>query len=250
MAKEYSIIFAFVLMGSVVFATEAYAEDNFDILIETGAVWQSRNDVQIPSNSGTRLEVDEFNDGPFYYYRIESYYRVNQKHALRLVYAPFEIEVTGRPGKAVVFDGQAFSDSEDLTIRYKFNSYRLSYIYGFWDFGDDQLNLGFTGKVRDAKTTFSQSNISESYDNVGFVPLLYFEYQKTLNSNWNLNFNVDLAAAAQGRAVDAALKARYKFREKSSLGVGVRSLEGGADNEKVFAFSWFNYALLELKLSF
>ncbi len=63
----------------------------------------------------------------------------------------------------------------------------------------NQLNLGFTGKVRDAETTFSQLGVSSSYDNVGFVPLLYFEYQKSLGTNWNFNLTMDAAAAPQGR---------------------------------------------------
>lgn len=226
------------------------AQNKFDLFIETGGVWQSRNDTQIPPGTGTRFEVDKFNQGPFFHYRLESYYKINQNYALRLVYAPFNIIVTGRADGPVVFNGQTFLNTEDLTIRYQFNSYRLSYVYGFWGFEADQLNLGFTGKIRDAKTSFSQQVLSSSYDNVGFVPLIYFEYQKALGVNYTLNFTADAAAAPQGRAVDAAIKVRRPIGANSSLGLGVRSLEGGADNEKLFTFSWFNYALLELRLAF
>ena len=79
---------------------------------------------------------------------------------------------------------------------------------------------------------------------------MYFEYQKSLGEKWSLNLKVDGAVAPQGRALDAALKLRHKIGRNSSLGVGLRSLEGGADNEKVYTFSWFNYALLEFKLNF
>ncbi|MCB9026536.1 MAG: hypothetical protein H6625_09485 [Bdellovibrionaceae bacterium] len=227
-----------------------YAENKFEVFIEIGSVWQNRNDIQIPPDTGTRFDIDQIDEGPFFHYRIESHYRFNKNHALRFVYAPFFVEVTGRADRDVFFKDQNFSNSEDLTINYQFNSYRLGYIYGFRGFDRDQINLGITTKIRDAKTTFSQSGRSSSYDNVGFVPLLYFEYQKALNSNWNLNFTVDGAAASQGRAIDAALKARYLIVEGLSLGIGLRSLEGGAENKKVFTFSWFNYALLDLKASF
>ena len=231
-------------------STIAQAASHFELMIEAGGIWQNRNDTQIPPDTGTRFEIDRFNKGPFLHHRLEAYYRLNKNHALRMVYAPSNIEVTGRASNSITFNGQSFNSTEDLTIQYQFNSYRLSYLYGFWGFNDDQLNIGFTGKVRDARTTFIQGGTVSSYDNVGFVPLLYFEYQKALGKKWNLNLTLDAAAAPQGRAIDAAIKARRKIGKESSLGIGFRSLEGGADNEKVFTFSWFNYAVIELKMSF
>lgn len=228
----------------------SYASDTIDLFVELGGIWQNRNDTQISPQAGTRFEIDSLNKGPFLHYRLEGYYRFSKKHALRAVYAPSNFEVTGPPGKAITFNGQNFTSNDDLTVNYKFNSYRLSYIYGFWGFGKDQINIGFTGKVRDAETAFSQPGVRSSYSNIGFVPLIYFEYQKSIGESWTLNFTVDAAAASQGRAIDAALKARRSFGTDTSLGLGFRTLEGGADNEKVFAFSWFNYALLELRQSF
>lgn len=226
----------------------ASEESPFELIVETGTVWQSRNDIQIPPPTGTRLAIDEFNTGPFFHYRLEGFYRFNDKHALRALVAPSDIEVTGRANQSTVFNGKTFSIAQDLTIRYQFNSYRLSYIYGFGGFGSDQINLGFTAKIRNASTTFTQGDQTTTYDNVGFVPLLYFEYRKALDENWEFHFNMDAAAASQGRAIDAALKLRRKIAEKMKLGLGLRTLEGGADNDKVYTFSWFNYAVADLKI--
>lgn len=234
----------------LLFSTSTTAENNFDLFLETGAVWQTKNDTQIPPDTGTRFKIDQFGSGPFSHARIEAYYRFKQQQAVRLVYAPLNIEVTGRPADTVIFNGQSYSSSEDLTVNYKFNSYRLSYLYGFNGFEDDQINIGFTAKIRDAKTTFKQAGVSSSYSNIGLVPLFYFEYQKALNPDWLVNLTLDAAAASQGRAIDAALKLRRKFAENLSMGLGIRTLEGGANNDKVYTFSWFNYALLDLKIGF
>ena len=214
------------------------------------AMWQNRNDTQIPPDTGTRFAIDSINKGPFLFYRIEAVLRLNNKHALRALYAPFEISATGRLSETVNFQGTDYLTSSDLTVSYKFNSYRLSYIYGFWGFDGDQLNIGFTGKIRDADTTFTQSGASLNYDNVGFVPLFYFAYLKTLNQNWKFHLTLDAAAAPQGRAFDAGFKFHRTLGKNSQLGIGLRSLEGGAANEKVFTFSWFNYALLDYTYSF
>ena len=236
-----SFVFTFFI------CTFVFAENKWDLMIETGGVWQHRNDIRIPSQGGTEVKAHLFGQGPFFHHRIESYYRINKRHTLRAVYAPFRVQVSGPINQSTEFNGQSFSSSQDLMIQYTFNSYRLSYIYGFWGFGNHQLNLGVTGKVRDANILFSQPGVNRSYANIGFVPLVYFEYQKALSPHWTLNFNVDAAAASQGRAIDGAIKFRRNMNQHSSLGLGLRSLEGGADNTRVFTFSWFNYAVLDLR---
>jgi len=244
----YTLLYFLVLM---LLSSGAMAQkDHFDFMLETGAVWQVKNDVQINPNSGTRYNIDNLDSGPFFHYRAEGIFRFKKNHAIRGVYAPSDIEVTGRANGPVVFNGQTFNSNQDLTVRYQFNSYRLSYIYALWGFNDDQFNLGITAKVRDAEITFTQGGTSSSYDNVGFVPLIYLEYQKALSQNFLFNFNVDAAAASQGRAIDAAIKFRYRLDNDWQIGAGARSLEGGADNDKVYTFSWFNYAVVDLVARF
>lgn len=231
-------------------AFKANAFNKFDLTFETGGVWQNRNDFQIPPTSGTRFEMDQVDSGPFLHYRLEGYYRINEKHALRFVFAPSQIETTGELSGAVNFNGQNFLSGDDLTVKYKFNSYRLSYLFAFWGFEGDQLNLGITAKVRDAKISLSQNLTHSEYDNIGVVPLIYFEYQKVMTSKLSFHFTLDAAFAPQGRAVDGSAKVRYKVRDNLSLGLGFRSLEGGADNEKVYTFSWFHYVLMDLNIAF
>ena len=230
------------------YAITVSAEFNF--MLESGAVWQHRNDVKIPGNTGTRVNFDEFNQGPFFHYRGELYWKITDNHNLRAVYAPLNIAVKGRlPGNAL-FDGVSFSTSEELEVNYKFNSYRLTYFYSYWQSGKSFLNLGVTGKIRDAEIEFKQPSQKASYDNVGFVPLLFVEYQAPIGSDWLFHTNIDAAAAPQGRAIDLTVKFRRPFMEKYKLGFGLRSLEGGADNDKVFTFSWLNYAILDISGEF
>lgn len=220
------------------------------IVLETGAVWQHRNDLKIPGDSGTRLDFDEFNPGPFLHYRTEVFVKLTEKHNLRLLYAPFQISVEGPIKYDIDYNGETFSKNEDLEINYKFNSYRLTYYFTFWDSGDDVFGIGLTGKVRDAEIELKQSNLQSNYDNLGFVPLLYFIYQTSFSQQWYFNFNMDAAAAPQGRAFDIALGLRNKISPNFDLGIGLRTLEGGADNDKVMTFSWFNYAVVDLVTRF
>ena len=55
---------------------------------------------------------------------------------------------------------------------------------------------------------------------------------------------MDGLASPQGRALDLGLLARYDINDAWYLAGGYRTLEGGADNDSVYNFAWFNYAVL------
>jgi hypothetical protein len=227
-----------------------HAQASFTINVEAGALWQNRNDVQIPPDTlGTRVELDRFGEGPFAYSRIEAFYRPLKNHGFRFLIAPFSVNVSGQPAQNIQFNGTTFAANTPTDFTYTFNSYRATWFYAFWGHGDDQLNLGFTAKIRQAETRFQQGALSSTYDNVGFVPLVYFEYQKALSPHWRLNFSMDGLAGGPGRAFDVALKIRRQMSESTHLGIGYRTLEGGADNDEVFTFSWFNYALVDFGIT-
>lgn len=222
-----------------------------DLMLEGGAVWQYRNDLQIPPNTqGTRLALDQIDDGPFGYYRAEVFWRYSKNHGARLVYAPFKVTLNNRPSQSIDFNGQSFSSGLDTEYTFQFNSYRLTYFYALWGHGEDQLNIGFTAKIRDADTIISQGGVSRNYDNVGFVPLIYLEYQKSLESNWLFHTSLDGLAGGPGRAFDWAIKFRKKISDLATLGIGTRFLDGGADNDEVFTFALFQYYTAEVIFHF
>lgn len=228
---------------------QVFASD-LSLQVETGAVWQHQNDVKITPQNGTLVEFDHFNQGPFFHYRLDFIYKFNDKHALRGVYAPFNIRVSDKITAPVSFNNQTFAAGQDLTINYKFNSYRLGYLYKLYDSSSLVFNIGATLKVRDAKIEFVQNSTKTKYDNVGLVPLLFVSLDYEMSNSWNLHSDMDFAAAPQGRAIDLTVKARKELSKNSQLGFGVRSLEGGADNDKVYTFSWFNYLVVDYIISF
>lgn len=230
---------------------ESWAASKWDLVLESGVAWQTRNDVQIPNSaSGTRFALDEADSGPFWFYRTEIFYRPAKNHGFRALYAPFEIQVQNTPASSITFDGTTFNAGESTTYDYKFNSYRLTYFYAFRGHGDSQLNVGFTAKIRDADVRLTQGARTENYDNVGFVPLFYFEYQEVISGNWLFHLSFDGLAGGPGRAFDVSLKLRRKFADWGFASIGTRFLEGGADNDKVYSFSLINYALVDLGLKF
>lgn len=219
----------------------------WSVSLETGAVWQSRNDVRNPGDSGTRFSIDNtIDDGPYHFYRLESFFNFSDKNQLRFLIAPFRISESGIPDKDIFFVDQTFSAGQKTKFAYKFNSYRLSYRWLYKDDPSWRMWLGATAKIRDAEIAAQQGNIKAKDSNVGFVPLfnLYSDYQ--LNNEWRFIVDFDGLVGPQGRAIDLGLKFHYDIDKRWYLGAGYRTLEGGVDNDKVYNFAWFNYALLSI----
>jgi len=85
---------------------------------------------------------------------------------------------------------------------------------------------------------------------VGVAPLLNFSADWAFARRWKAIFDFEGLAGGPGRALDLALKVRYDLTDRWSLGAGYRMLEGGVDNDEVYNFSWFNYALLTIGYRF
>lgn len=213
--------------------------------VEAGPVWQSRNDVQVPGDTGTRFSLtDLVGTGPFPYVRVELAYQINDKHSLRFLLAPLGYTETGVLDKNVSFAGQSFSAGQATEVKYQFNSYRATYRYRFFDNDSWQWHVGGTLKVRDAEIRLSQGSVSASDTDTGVVPLLSLYGEYRLTNAWTFIFDMDGLASSQGRALDLGLLARYDLSDAWYLAGGYRTLEGGADNDSVYNFAWFNYAVL------
>lgn len=228
------------------FASNATSDDlKWGLGVEVGPVWQSKNDVQIPGDTGTRFSLGDFaGSGPFPFVRLELTYDINTRHSLRFLLAPFEYTETGTFNNDVFFVDQTFVAGQATEASYRFNSYRATYRYLFYRNEKWRWRIGVTAKIRDAEITLQQAGKFASDSNTGIVPLLnlYGEYQPA--DRWNLIIDFDGLASPQGRALDLALIARYDLSRQWFVGGGYRMLEGGADNSEVYNFALFNYLLL------
>lgn len=233
-----------LLIVAIFYTCSGFANGSpWSVSLETGALWQARNDVRIPGAGGTRFSIAEIaSAGPFSYYRLESTLDVGDKGQLRLLMAPFRYTESGVPGTDILFVDQTFNAGQQTDFTYQFNSYRVSYRYRYKDTPSWRLWLGGTVKIRDAKIALRQGAVSARDANVGVVPLfnLYSDYR--LTPRWRLVTDFDGLVGPQGRALELGLRLLYAIDEHWYLGAGYRTLEGGADNEDVYNFAWFNYA--------
>jgi hypothetical protein len=237
----FALMMVFLLHGS------SRAEWHFDV--ETGAAISGYNDVQIPGDIGTRFSLsEELDSDPALFWRLRISRDLGEKHHLSLLIAPLRLESDGGFDRVVSFAGVDFPANADIKARYRFDSYRLTYRYRFYQ--DEKLfaGIGLTAKIRDAEISLSDASGKASKVNTGFVPLINLKLHWRFNEKLGILLQGDGLAAPQGRAEDFLLAGLYSLNERLDLKIGYRFLEGGADNDEVYNFTLVNYAVIGVTL--
>jgi hypothetical protein len=220
------------------------ADAQFGGAIEGDLTWQTRNDVRIPGNGGTKFDLTDFTSDPKSSFRVYLGYLFGGRHELRALYAPFSLETTGQFSTPVVFEGATYAAGTSTKAKYMFNSYRLTYAYHFEARGSFRWAAGFTGKIRDAEIRLTQGGNSTAKADVGFVPLLNLQAFWDLGGDWLVRADFDGSAAPQGRAIDLGLFMEKDLKKSGIVFIGYRTIEGGADNDTVYNFAWLNKAVV------
>ncbi len=221
------------------------------VRLEVGSLWQTRNDVRIPGEGGTRFsKSDLIGEGTFSVQRLTADWDRDEHHSFRAVLAPIEIDGSGTLPQQTDFAGETFASGVRTRGSYKFSSYRLGYRYTFHHSDAWRLRMGGTLFVRDAKVELVQGATRASDSNVGLVPLLNLAAEYSPGPRWGVIAELDGLAAPQGRAIDFSLRGRYDLSHGLSLGVGYRTIEGGADNDDVFNFAWLHVVFVDVAFRF
>ena len=244
------LLVALLLANAPSLAQSNAAEQRFGIGLEAGAVWFSRNDIRIPGDTGTEFDMTKLTgSGPAAFFRLDGHWDINDKHGLRVVLAPLEVSGTGELPEDTEFAGETFPAGPTAGT-YKFNAYKFTYRYTFFDRPNLRWRVGFTGVVRDANVELKQGSLQANDDNVGFVPTLHLSSDYRFADKWTLRFDFDGLAGGPGRLFDVALKLDYALNDSWRIGGGYRTLEGGADTDDVYSFGWLHYAVLDVRYLF
>jgi hypothetical protein len=247
--RRFLPLLALILSPALTRADENALRPVLDL--ETGAVWASRNEAQVPGDSGTRFSLA--NGGDFQT-RTEPFVRVKAgltygRHTLYAVFAPLRLEGSGRSERDIQFRNLTFTADGDARVRYRFDTYRLTYRYTLVSASAFDLAVGATALVRDAEIRLSQPGQATSERNTGFVPLLSLRMALRLGGPFTLSLDGDALAAKQGRAEDVALALEFATGDLVFRG-GYRLLEGGTDTSKVYNIAWLNHAVVGVSYRF
>ncbi len=246
---ERSIPVALLAVGLAGVAARASAGD-FRFAVEGGAAWQTRNDFRIPGDGGTLVKLADYDSGPVPAFRATLSWDFSDHQAVRLLAAPLGIETTFTPSEPIVFQDLVFPAGQPTDAKYVFNSWRATWYWRFTPGERWSFRLGATLKVRDAEIGLAGAPGRSVKDDLGVVPLLYAYARYQATDRVALEAEADALAAPQGRAEDVSLKAVVRLSDSVDLDLGYRLLEGGADNDEVYTFAFFHYAVAGVRVRF
>ena len=210
--------------------------------LELGLFHFTRNDARIPGDTGTRFALDDLTGSSGASARLQGTWWWNERNALRLTAAPLSISGTDLLGQDVDFAGERFAAGEPTRGEYRFNTYRLTWRYRFEPGQRWEWSAGAAVLVRDARIRLTQGQLSAKDDDLGLVPLLHAHGRYRLGERTTLVLDFEGLWAPQGRAFDVALRAEREFANGWYGHLGLRTLEGGADNDNVYTFAWVHFA--------
>jgi opacity protein-like surface antigen len=244
----------FLIPGTalLLFSLTPRADAEFEFDLESGAVWNTKANVQIPQEGGTffSLAKDLDADNPQAFFRGRFTWHLGERHDLSVLYAPLEMDFSGRFDRTVRFAGTDFRADANTTGFYRFDSYRFTYRYNLIHNEQVEFGVGITAKIRDAEVNLRQGGRSADDSNTGFVPLLNYRLQWRFSQPFSLLTEGDALGAPQGHAIDASAALQWHATDNLTFRVGYRILDGGADNDSVYTFSRFHYSLVGVSFRF
>lgn len=210
--------------------------------LEAGATFQSRNDLQVPGNTGTRFDLDRLQGSPVSpLLRAAVDWDPWARHGFRLSYQYLRNEGTGTLPGATNFANGTFQPAPFATkAEYRFDTWRATYRYTLWRSETLRVRIGLTGLIRDAEIRLSQNGQVRRDADVGFVPLLHASFDWRFAPRWTLQGDIDALGASQGRAIDLGLRVAHDVGANWQVLAGYRFLDGGVDNSSVFNFARFH----------
>jgi hypothetical protein len=239
-----------VLFAAGSASAQTSSPGRISISVEGLNVWQQRNDVRIPPDTGSEFSlVDLVGSSPTPSVRVMGTADVTDRQQVHFVYAPLRLSGRGTPAVPIAFAGTTFALAPTEAV-YKFSSYRGTWSYRVYQGPTWTWRIGFTGFVRDARIALTQADRTAEDADVGFVPLGHVSVDARLSARWSAGLVLDGSAAPQGRAIDFAATLEYRPAPRWRVFGGYRTIEGGADVDAVYAFAWLNAVVSGLGVRF
>lgn len=237
-----------IILLSILFTLPLFGASGFIASLQGGALFTTYNDARLPGDSGSTISyVDDVDADTGFSPRIEAGYEFSFPLYVGLMASTLTTEGSGTLNRDITFDNRTFSKGTKVDGTYRFDSYRLTARYYFYSTNRLTIGAGLTGKIRSAEITLKGGGQEGSLTNIGAVPLLNLYVKAGITEPLSVLFYGDGAWSPYGRAEDYLAGLVYDIHSNLSLMAGYRILEGGADNDEVYTFSMFHYAVFGLE---
>jgi hypothetical protein len=235
------------------------------LVAEAGSLGSIYNMGQFGSDA-TRLDLRQASgqDSLLPYTRWSAELTLAERHTVVLLYQPLSSTGTFVPASEVREEGVTFPAGQPLTTTFSFPFSRFSYLYAAIQNTRGRLELGGSGQIRNARTTFQSADGSRYAisQGIGFVPALKARGRLDFDSGLWLGFEIDGIYApisvlngsdndTKGAILDASVRAGLMLPRQAGVFLNVRYLGGGATSGRDRAASdyvnnWLHFLFVGL----
>ncbi len=228
----------------------ARAELSLDL--ETGVAFSGYNDLRIPNDDNNTMFsfTKDLDSDPVMYGRANLHYQITPRHEVSVLYSPLTIKPKGTLDFDVNFMDETFDAGKEIDAVYRFNSYRLQYLYRFKNQNIGIRAIGASIKVRDAVISLKNEDKYAEKTDLGVVPLIGFEFGYDFTDEIGVLLKGEALGSPFGRAEDVLLAVTYNIDDRYTLHLGYRLLEGGGDVDEVYTFANINYLSVGTQIRF
>ena len=184
----------------------------------------------------------------FPFSRLTAFVTINDRHQIRFLYQPLELNTEVDFPSIVTVDGKDFLGATRMT--YSFPFYRLTYQYRFLSGRNFWLAGGGAIQLRNASIRFEDLSTNElsASQNLGIVPALALSGRAALGGGWFAAFDATglYASSAlingsdfefEGSILDASVRVGYPIGEGREVFLNLRFFGGSADGISQYARS-------------
>jgi len=219
-----------------IFVLSSFAVTASSLSLDIGQTKAVYNRFAIPNTDKDRISLPV--EDTLTSYRLTGHIDLASGNQVYFLFAPLSTSYSFISNKNFEFDNQNFSTGIKTDVNYKFSSYRIGYLWK-WKLSRVHFWTGAVAKIRDAEIEVIQGNTTQSFDNIGFVPLVALGGEWLLFDALSIYSHTDALGASQGSAYDSQIEGRLRIGN-FSLSIGKRFLGGGADNDNVYNFAQFD----------
>ncbi|MBN2511092.1 MAG: hypothetical protein JXB03_12505 [Spirochaetales bacterium] len=220
--------------------------------VEAGAAFTGYNDARIPSETGTDISLSGDTPGPAVpVIRVRAGFVLWDRHSFSLLAAPLLVRGSGTLDRPVSFGGTVFSQGAEVESLYRFDSYRMSWQWQFYEGRRLSAAAGLTAKLRSADISLMGDEGYARRSDLGVVPLINFRLQWKFLPEYSLLLDGDALWSPFGRAEDVLVAFQYHRGGNTDFRIGYRVLEGGSDGGgSVYTFALFHYLTAGVRVRF
>ena len=235
------------------------------LVAEAGSLATLSNMGQFGSDA-TRLDLRQAagQDSLLTYTRWSAELTMADRHTVVLLYQPLSSTGTIVPTTDIREEGVTFPAGQPLTTTFSFPFSRFSYVYALIKKTGGSLELGGTGQIRNARTTFQSADGSRysMSQGIGFVPALKARGRLEFDSGLWLGVELDGIYAplsvlngsnndTKGAILDASLRIGLLLPRQSDVFFNIRYLGGGATSgsdqaPSEYVYNWLHFMFFGL----